>query len=93
MNKGVFASKYNFGVKNLRCETAAVPIATSFKRRVYSHVSLFRRKFWASKVMYRGSVADVLALQGLCANPGIPPQMPQRVDCTDLVDLFRLSSM
>ena len=26
--------------------------------RVPSHVSLFSRKFWASKVMYRGSAAD-----------------------------------
>ena len=38
------------------------------------YVSLFRRKFWASKAMYRGSAADFLALQGFCANPGIPPQ-------------------
>ena len=33
MNTGVFASKYNFGISNLRCETAAVPIATSSKRK------------------------------------------------------------
>ena len=42
--------------------------------RVHSHVSLFRRKFWASKSMYRGSAAGFLALQGFCVNPGIPPQ-------------------
>ena len=61
--------------------------------RVHSHASLFRRKFWASKAMYRGSAADFLALQGFCANPGIPPQMPQKGDYTHLVDFFRLSSM
>ena len=33
VNTGVFASKYNFGISNLRCETAAVPIATSSKRK------------------------------------------------------------
>ena len=50
--------------------------------RVHGHISLFRRKFWASKVMYRGSAADVLALQGFCANPGISPQTPQKGDNT-----------
>ena len=30
--------------------------------RVHSHVSLFSRKFWASKVMYRGSAADFSAV-------------------------------
>ena len=48
--------------------------------RGHSHVSLFRRKFWASKVMCQGSAADFLVLQGFCANPGIPPQMPQKGD-------------
>ena len=33
VNTGVFASKYNFGINNLKCETAAVPIATSSKRK------------------------------------------------------------
>ena len=33
VNTGVFASKYNFGINNLRCETAAVSIATSSKRK------------------------------------------------------------
>ena len=32
--------------------------------RVHSHVYLFRMKFWVSKAMYRGSVADFWALQG-----------------------------
>ena len=31
VNTGVFASKYNFGINNLRCETHAVSIATSSK--------------------------------------------------------------
>ena len=61
--------------------------------RAHSHASLFRRKFRASKVMYRGSAADFLALQGFCANPGIPPQMPQKGDYTYLVGFLRLSSM
>ena len=43
--------------------------------------------------MDRGSAADSLALQGFCANPGIPPQMPQKGDYTHLVDFLRLSSM
>ena len=47
---------------------------------VHSHVNLFKRKFWASEVMYRGSAADFLALQGFCANPGIPSQKPQKGD-------------
>ena len=62
--------------------------------RGHSHVPLFRGKFWASEVMYRGSAADFLALQGFCANnPGIPPQMPQKGDYTHRVDFVRLSSM
>ena len=37
--------------------------------RVHSHVSLFSRKLWASKVMYRGSAAEFLVV--LC-KPGNP---------------------
>ena len=33
VNTSVFASKYNLGIKDLRCETAAVHIATSSKRK------------------------------------------------------------
>ena len=51
------------------------------------------RKIWASNVMYRGSAADFLTLQEFCANPGIPPQMPQKDDYTHLVHFLRLSSM
>ena len=61
--------------------------------RVHSHVSLFRRKVWASKAMYRGSAAEFLALQEFCAIPGIPQQMPQKGDDAHLVDFLRLSSM
>ena len=43
--------------------------------------------------MYRGSAADFLALQGFRANPGIPPQMPQKGDSRHLVDFLWLSSM
>ena len=39
---------------------------------VHSHVSLFSRKVWASKVMYRGSAVNALVVLG------IPPQMPQK---------------
>ena len=83
MNTGVFASKYNFGISNMRCETAAVPIATSSKRkiRVHSYVSLFSRKVWASKVMYRGSAADFLVV--LCKPEG---------DYTHVDNFLRLSS-
>ena len=48
------------------------------------YVSLFKIKFWASKVMYRGSAADFSVLQGFCANLGIPPQLPQKGDYTHL---------
>ena len=41
--------------------------------RVHSHVYLFRRKVWASKVMYRGS-----AVNALLVVLGIPPQVPQK---------------
>ena len=57
------------------------------------YLSLFRRKFWASKVMYQDSAVDFLALQGFCANPGISSQMPHKGDYTHLVDFLRLSSM
>ena len=40
--------------------------------RVHSHVSLFSRNVWASKVMYRGSAVNALVVLG------IPPQMPQK---------------
>ena len=45
--------------------------------------------------MYRGSAADFLAHQGFRANPGIPPQKPQKGDYTHLflVDFLQLSSM
>ena len=45
------------------------------------------------KVVYRGSAFCFLALQGFCANPGIPPQKPQKSDYTHLVHFLRLSSM
>ena len=62
------ASKYNFGINNSTEETAAVHIATSSKR-VHSHIYFFRRKFWASKAMYRGSAADFLAVLCKTENP------------------------
>ena len=37
--------------------------------RVHSHVSLFSRNVWASKVMYRGSAVNALVVSG------IPPQI------------------
>ena len=56
---GVFASKYDFGISNVGCETARGPLSPHVPNvRVHSHVSLFSRKFWASKVLYRGSAAD-----------------------------------
>ena len=43
--------------------------------------------------MYRSSAADLLVLQGFCANPGIPPQMPQKGGYTHSVNFLRLSNM
>ena len=40
--------------------------------RGHSHVSLFSRNVWASKVTYRGSAVNALVVLG------IPPQMPQK---------------
>ena len=42
------------------------------KVRVHSHVSLFSRKIWASKIIDRGSAVNALVVLG------IPPQMPQK---------------
>ena len=58
--------------------------------RVHSHVSLFSRKFWASKVIYRGSAADVLVV--LC-KPGNPTtNNATEVDYTHLDNFLRLST-
>ena len=40
--------------------------------RVHSHVSLFSRNVWASKVIYRASAVNALVVLG------IPPQIPQK---------------
>ena len=58
--------------------------------RVDSHVSLFSRKFWASKVMYRGSAANLLVV--LCT-PGNPTTKDTVGDYTHLDNFLRLSSM
>ena len=58
--------------------------------RVHSHVSLFSRKFWASKVMYRGSAADILIV--LC-KPGNPTANATEDDYTHLDNFLRLSGM
>ena len=60
------------------------------KVRVYSHISLFSRKFWASKVMYRGSAADILMV--LC-KPGNPTANATEDDYTHLDNFLRLSGM
>ena len=56
--------------------------------RVNSHVSLFSRKVWASKVMYRGSAADFLVV--LC-KPGNPTTNATEGDYTHLDNFLRLS--
>ena len=70
VNTGVFASKYNFGISNSRYESSRCHHVPNV--RVRSHVSLFSRNVWASKVMYRGSAVNALVVLG------IPPQMPQK---------------
>ena len=57
--------------------------------RVHSHVSLFSRKVWASKVMYRGSAADFLVV--LC-KPGNPTTNATEGDYTHLDNFLRRSS-
>ena len=44
---------------------------------VCSHVCLFQKKFWPSKVMYRGSAAGVTVERGFCSNL---PQKPRKGD-------------
>ena len=90
MNTGVFASKYNFDI-NVRPLLYTSPHLPNV--RMHTNVSLFRRKFWASNVMYRGSATNVLALQGFCVNLGISPQIPQKGDYTHLVDFLRLRAV
>ena len=58
--------------------------------RVHSHVSLFCRKFWASKVMYRGSAAEFLVV--MCKH-GNPTTNAREGDYTHLDNFLRLSSM
>ena len=57
--------------------------------RVHSDVSLFSRKFWASKVMYRGSAADFLVVP---CKPGNPTTNATEADYTHLDNFLRLSS-
>ena len=58
--------------------------------RVHSHVPLFSRKFWASKVMYRGSAADFLVV--VCKS-GNPTTNATEGNYTHLDNFLRLSSM
>ena len=53
--------------------------------RVYSHSCLLRGKLWASKVMYRGSVAVVLVERAFCSNPPQKPQEGERIRSLDLL--------
>ena len=55
--------------------------------RVHSHVSFFRRKFWALKVMYRGSAADSSVV--LC-KPGNPTTKATEGDYTHLDNFLRV---
>ena len=57
---------------------------------LHSHVPLSSRKFWASKVMYRGSAADVSVV--LC-KPGNPTVNATEGDYTHLDNFLRLSGM
>ena len=57
---------------------------------VHSHVYLFSRKFWASKVMYQGSAADFVVV--LC-KPGNLTANATEGDYTHLDKFLRLGSM
>ena len=71
--------------------TAAVHIVTSSKRkRVQSHVYLFSKKVWASKVMYRGSAADFLVV--LCKPRNLTTNATEG-DYTHLDNFLWLSSI
>ena len=57
---------------------------------MHSRVSLFSRKFWASKVMYRGSTADILVV--LC-KPGNPTANATEDNYTHFDNFLRLSPL
>ena len=59
--------------------------------RVHRYVSFFGRKFWASKVMYRGSAADFLVVLGKPGNP--TTENATEGDYTYLNNFLRLSSI
>ena len=63
----VFASKYNFGINISHKRPLLYTSPHLPNSRVHSRVFFFRRKFWTSKFMYRGSAGDFLVV--LC-KPG-----------------------
>ena len=52
VNTGVFASKYNFGINNLRCETAPIRIDTSSKRKALNTSDFFGFRFFGFHFEY-----------------------------------------
>ena len=89
MNTGVSASKYNFGISNMRCETAAVPIATSSKRKsAYSCVFVEEEGLG-----FEGHVPRFGGrLFGGFVQTREPTKMPQKGEYTHLDNFLRLSS-
>ena len=60
-----FSPQYTILVSTIPPKKTLLYISPHFPYvKVNSHVSLFRRKFWDSKVIYRGSAAGVLVMQG-----------------------------
>ena len=88
---GVFASKYNSGINNLRCETAAVHIATSSKRKsAYSCIFIQKEVLGFEGHVPRFGGRLFGSAGGLCKS-GNPTA--KKGDYTHLVHFLRLSSM
>ena len=78
-------------VSTIRHRRPLLPISPHLPNVVvHSRVSLFSRKFWVSKVMYRDLAADFLVV--LC-KPGNSTSNATECDYTHLDNFLRLSSM
>ena len=71
-----FVTVRQMGIKGIH--TLAAPPLIGQERSRNMPTPLQHEDRLASKVMYRGSAADFLVLQGFCANQEFPPQMPQK---------------
>ena len=91
MNTGVFASKYNFGIKSLRCETAAVHTATSSKPKSALSFIFVRMEVLGFEGHVPRFGGRLFGSAGVLCKPGNPTTNATEGDYTHLVDFLRLS--